>query len=260
MIEFNPTLAYKVTDKIAIAIGLRALSSEGEVTSSSAATASREMEGNGIDFGYNLALSYKPTKNIDLAITYRSQVDLAMEGNAKLYMGTDTKVYDGGASLTAPIPAALNLAMAYTFETKTTVEFVYEKTYWSAYKSIDFDYESAISPVLVSGFDDPAARDWTDSDSYRLGLTQELDTLILMAGFIIDKTPTPEATLGFESPGNDSMALSFGGRYEINKSMDVALGALYTMKEDRVVKNDSIDGEFTNSNALLISAGLGYKF
>ena len=81
-----------------------------------------------------------------------------------------------------------------------------------------------------------------------------------MAGFVLDATPTPEATLGFESPGNDSYSISFGGRYSINEKMDVGLGALYTAKDDRVVQNDSIDGEFTDSSALLVSAGLSYKF
>ena len=42
--------------------------------------------------------------------------------------------------------------------------------------------------------------------------------------------------------------------------MDVGLGALYTAKDDRVVQNDSIDGEFTDSSALLVSAGLSYNF
>lgn len=257
VIELNPTLAYSITDTVSIAGGVRMLYSSGEVVSSSAA--SRNMEGNSVDFGYNLALSYKPTDSIDLALSYRSNVDLTTEGNAKLYIG-DAKVYDGGVSLTAPIPAALNVAMAYTFPTKTTLEFVYERTFWSAYESIDFNYKSNIPAILQPSFDNPVARDWVDTSAFRLGLTQELETMTLMAGFVIDETPTPEATLGFESPGNDSMAFSFGGRYEISESMDIGLAALYTMKEDRVVTNASIDGEFTNSNALLISAGLGYKF
>ena len=257
VLEFNPTVAYSISDKVAIAFGFRMLHSSGEVKSSS--TASRDMAGSSIDFGYNLALAYKPTDNIDIALTYRSLVNLTTQGNAKLYIG-ESKVYDGGGSLSVPIPAAANIALAYTFSTKTTVELVYEKTYWSAYSSIDFDYNSAITPILVPSFDNPLARNWKDSASYRMGLTQELDTLTLMAGFIIDETPTPEDTLGFESPGNDSMAFSFGARYKVNDSIDVGLGALYTMKEDRTVKNDSIDGEFSNSNALLVSAGVGYKY
>ena len=257
VVEINPTAAFSVTDSVSVAVGFRMVHSSGEVTSHS--SASREMVGDSMDYGYNLALSYKPTSNLDIGLTYRSQVDLTTEGNAKLYIG-DSKVYDGGASLTVPLPAAVSVAMAYTFSTKTTVEAVYEKTYWSAYHSIDFNYTSDISPILVPSYDDPLERNWKDSEAYRLGITQELETLTLMAGFVMDATPTPEETLGFESPGSDSISVSFGGRYDISDSMDVGLGVLYSMKEDRTVKNASIDGEFTNSNALLVSAGLGYKF
>ena len=159
-------------------------------------------------------------------------------------------------SLTTPMYGSpVEVIVGKTFNTVTIN--VSEGTY---YESIDFNYESAISPILVPSFDDPVTRNWEDSISYRLGITQELETLTLMAGFVIDETPTPEATLGFESPGSDSMAISFGGRYKIDDSMDVGLGILYTMKEDRVVQSDSIDGEFTDSNALLISAGVGHKF
>ena len=42
------------------------------------------------------------------------------------------------------------------------------------------------------------------------------------------------------------------------------MSALYSMKEGRVIATptniNGIDGEFTNSNALPISAGVGYKF
>ena len=257
VIEINPTAAFSVTDNLSLAVGFRIIHSEGEVKSTS--TISRDMIGDSVDFGYNFALAYKPTKNLDFGLTYRSRVNLSTEGNAKLYIG-DSKVYDGGTSVTIPLPASMSIAAAYTFSTKTTIEAVYERTFWSAYSSIDFNYTSDISPILVPYFDDPVAKDWKDTNSYRLGLTQELDSVTLMAGLVFDETPTPEATLGFESPGSDSLSLSCGGRYVLSDSLDMGLGILYSMKEDRTVKNASIDGEFTNSNALLISAGVGYKF
>jgi len=257
IVEVNPTVALNITDEISAAIGFRVVHSSGVVKSSSAA--SRDMEGNSIDYGYNIALSYKPTNNIDIGVTYRSNIDLTIEGNAKLSIG-DARVYNGGTSLTVPLPAALNLAAAYTFATKTTVEVVYEKTYWSTYEAIDFNYVSSIPSILVPSFDNPVPRNWKDSQSLRLGITQELENLTLMAGFVMDETPTPEKTLGYESPGSDSISMSFGTRYKINNTIDVGIGALYSMKEDRTVKNANIDGEFSNSNALLISAALGYKF
>jgi long-chain fatty acid transport protein len=257
VVELNPSVSYKVNKNLALAFGLRALHSEGVVKSSS--TASRDMEGDSWDFGYNLALSYKPANNIDLALTYRSNVDLTEEGNAKLYIG-NAKVYDGGASVTVPIPAVLNLAFAYTLPTKTTIEFVYERSFWSSYEDLDFDYKDSIPTLLQKPMDDPIAKDWEDVNAYRLGVTQSLNEYTLMAGIVYDQTPVPENKVTYELPDSDSLSVSFGGRYEIDKSLDMGLSLLYSMREDRDVKNDDIDGTFSNSNVILVSFGAGYKF
>ena len=265
VVEINPTIAYPINDKLAVAFGLRALYSSGIVKSTSAATASRDMEADSIDFGYNLALSYKPTKDIDLAVTYRSKVDLTEEGNGKLYLGdtTGAKVYDGGASVTVPLPALLNIAVADTFSAKTTVEVVYERNFWSAYDSLDFEYVSSL-PVILSPFDAPIAKNWKDTNAFRLGVTQELDALTLMAGLVIDQTPVPDSSLSFELPDSNSVSVSFGGRYEINDKIDVGLSALYSKRDERTIKavdNDNkLEGKFSNSNVLIVSAGVGYKF
>lgn len=270
IVEVNPTAAFKVTDKLGLAVGFRIVHTSGVVKSSGTVApgpivASRDMTGDSVDFGYNLALAYHPTDNLEIGLTYRSQVNLTVEGDAKLNTSAGPASYDGPASVTIPLPASFNAAIAYTFPTKTTVEFVYERTYWSSYQALDFDYPTTLTnPVLKSAFDDPKDRSWEDTNTFRIGVTQELDVFTLMAGFVIDETPTPEKTLNFESPGSDSMSVSFGGRYKIDKNFDIGLAALYSMKDDRTidgsVNDNNINGTFSDSNVLMISAGLGYRF
>ncbi|MBU1658569.1 porin [bacterium] len=257
IIEVNPSIAIAINEEVAIALGLRVLHTSGVVKSTS--TASRDMKGESFDFGYNLALSYKPTSDIDVALTYRSNVDLSVEGNAKLYL-SGSKVYDGGASVSVPLPAMLSLAFAYTLQSKTTFEFVYERNMWSEYKELDFNYVSSIPLAIQPYFDDSIAKDWKDTNDFRLGITQELEKLTLMAGIVYSENPVPDETLSFELPDSDSLSVSFGGRYQINKKLDLGLAALYSMRESRSVTNADLSGEFTNSNVLMISAGVGYKF
>ena len=257
VVEVNPTAAFHVTDELAVAFGFRIVSSSGVVKSTS--SASRELTGDSIDFGYNVAIAYRPTQDIEVGITYRSNVDLSVEGNAKLDIG-NARIYDGGASVAVPLPATLSAAIAYTLPTKTTLEFVYERAYWSAYSSLDFNYVSPIPTILQPSFDNPIAKDWEDVNAYRLGITQEMDALTLMAGAVYGETPVPENSVSFELPDSDSLSVSFGARYALSDSLDFGLSALYSMREDRDVTNDDIDGEFSNSNVLLVSAGVGYKF
>lgn len=87
-----------------------------------------------------------------------------------------------------------------------------------------------------------------------------MDKTTLMAGIVIDETPVPDATIGFELPDSDSISVSLGGRYEVNNKLDIGLSGLYSMREDRTVNNATLSGKFADSNVLLVSMGIGYKF
>jgi len=274
IVEVNPTVAFKINDKLGFAVGFRIVKTHGVVKSNGTAvfpgptvsTIARDMSGDATDFGYNIALAYNPVSALEIGLTYRSKVDLDVAGNAKLSSSADSATYDGGSSVTVPLPASLDLAIAYTFPTKTTLEMVYEKTYWSAYKNLDFDYSGTLtSPFLIGAFDNAKPKNWKDTNTFRVGLTQELNDLTLMAGYVYDETPIPSKTVGFELPGTDTQAVSLGGRYKINESVDVGLSAIYSMHDSRTISaadaNDNgLVGEFSDGNVLIVSAGLGYKF
>ena len=273
LVEVNPTVAYEITDDLAMAFGFRLVHSSGVVKSNGTTTisglgtgtVSRDMTGDSFDYGYNIALAYHPTSELELAATYRSKIALTMTGKAKLNTSlAGGSSYDGDASVTLPLPATFSAAAAYTLSSETTVEFVYEIAYWSAYEELDFDYDGTEGAVLGAIFGGKVSKNWKDTNTFRLGLTQEVDSMTLMCGVVYDESPTPEKTLNFESPGSDSLSVSLGGRMAINESIEVGLSALYSMKQDRdissAVNDNNINGTFSNSNALLISAGLGYKF
>jgi long-chain fatty acid transport protein len=265
VIEINPTFAIPVGEKVALAFGFRIVHSEGVVKATpSPGAVYQDMTGDSIDYGYNLALAYKPTSDIDVALTYRSQVNLTVEGSADLYYAPGGLVPKGNyeASVNIPLPATASAALAYTLPSKTTVEFVYERNMWSAYKNLDFDYTNASAEAV---FGTSKSKDWKDTNAFRLGLTQELDNMTLMAGMVYDESPVPSKTLGFELPDSNSLSVSLGGRYEINDKIEVGLSALYSMRETRKIEtNDANDnnlvGEFTNANVLMISTGVSYKF
>jgi len=265
IIEVNPNVSYKINDKFAIGFGLRGLYSEGIVKSDASGLGSsskRDLEGDSIDFGYNLALSYKPMENLVLASTYRSKVDLTEEGTATLVSGA----YSGGATVTIPLPASLTLAAAYTMN-KTTIEFVYERTYWSAYKELDFGYDVDLTASPLAGFDLPITKNWKDADAYRIGVTHQYnDRLKLMVGFAIDKNGAPDENIGFELPESDAKLYSAGIEYKVNDKMKIGLAYLYDEKESRTVANrDAIhttapNGTFTNAKAHLVTVSVKYKF
>jgi len=206
-------------------------------------------------------LSIRPVEKVNLAVTYRSKVDLDFEGDAILWTSAGPAGYEGAGAVSVPLPAILALAASYEFFDQLTVELVYERNFWSEYERLDFNYPVPLnSPVLINVFDLPKAKNWQDSDSYRLGLTWDLkNSLILMAGFAYDETPVPDTTMGFDLPGSDALIYSLGFRYKLTKQMDFGASYLYVDKDDRQVVNSVLNGGFTGSGAHVVNIGISYK-
>ncbi len=264
IIEFNPVFSYAVTENISVGGGLRFIYSSGVVKSDGASVGKdvqRDMEGEAFEFGYNLALAYKFDKHSNFSLTYRSNVDINEEGNAKLYV-SGAKLYDGGASVEIPLPAVLAAAVSYEFASKTTVEIEYDRTFWSEYKALDFEYKSSIPAILSSAFDDPKARNWDDSDAIRIGVTQNFDSFDIMVGFAYDSNPIPSGKVAYELPDSDAMLYSIGGEYRIDQDRSISFGYLYDHKKTRSDLNvdAGVNGEFSGAAAHLVSVGYEMKF
>jgi len=262
--EFNPTVAYKINDDLAIAVGVRGVYSEGDVVINASSVPNifknpkYDLESDGFDWGYNLALTYKATQELTLAATYRSKIDLELEGDATLTYPTGfggTTVSDSGQT-SIPLPAILRLATAYTFEKTTTIEFVYERNYWSKYEQLDIKF----SGNSILNIHSP--KKWDDTNTYRLGLTHVYNQKwTLMAGLGYDESPIPDETLSYELPDADARLYSLGARYKIQNNMEIGLSALYSDKEKRDVNQiGGINGSFDNSDAYVVTIGLEYEF
>lgn len=256
--EFNPTVSYKINDKLSVAAGARMLYSDGKIKSNNNGLATRDLAGDSTDYGYNLALSYLPCQNVSLAATYRSKVNLNIEGDARLTLGPFS--YNGYAEVMVAAPAVLTLATAYTWN-KTTFEFNYDKTYWSAYDKLDFNYAANLNPGLAA-FDAAVAKNWSNADAFRFGITHRCTKeWTAMAGFAIDKNPVPDSTLGFELPDSDAKLYSLGARYQYNDQLILGAAYLYDDKESRSVTNSGgINGTFKEMSAHLVTLGAQYTF
>ncbi|MBU1234903.1 MAG: OmpP1/FadL family transporter [Proteobacteria bacterium] len=264
--DINPTVSYQVGDMLSMAGGVRMLYASAKLSSyavqpDTGIAANMAMDGDTVEWGWNLAASLRPMDNMNLSVTYRSNVDLDLDGDVN--MGTNYPqpyVMNTGGSVSVPAPAVLSISMAYTID-KATVDLTWDRTYWSEYENITFTFDSPVTHPVLARVNQPIPKNWEDSDSYRIGLSYELNpTWTLMAGFAYDETAVPDATLGFELPDSDSFLYSIGARYRVNERMELGVAYLYDYKTSRSVSNDTINGTFTDASAHLLSFGLSYDF
>lgn len=261
VMDFNPTVSYKINDMVSISGGPRLLYSEARVETDAryvGTPAAMTVDGDTMEWGYNMAVAVKPSEDLNFSATYRSNVDLDFEGDVDLYLGRTLPTRDGEVSI--PAPAVLTLAAAFEPVEALTVELSWDRTFWSEYEELDFDF----FPAVGSPFETPKAKDWDDSSAYRIGLSYQLDeTWTLMGGVAYDETPVPKNTAGFELPDSDAWLFSVGTQYKVDEKMDVGMALLYDYKTEReftVSPASTLYGEITDASAILVTVGLNYKF
>ena len=129
VIEANPVVSYAFSEKVSIGGGVRLLYAKGEVDNtltnppfsglSPLTSVSRSLEGDDLQVGYNLAMTVQPTPEWNLAVTYRSEVNTDLEGDARLLAssaGINVAGYDGTGSVEVSLPAVFSLATSYSFK------------------------------------------------------------------------------------------------------------------------------------------------
>lgn len=272
VVEANPSVAYAVTDSFAVALGLRAVYTRGEAVNDIPLPPplkySQDIKGDGIDFGYNLALTYKPTSDLSLAATYRSKVNMKLKGDSQIVLPLGSP-YSGSASLSVPLPASLNLALSYKIS-NTTLMFDFERTYWSAWKELDFEYGDATAAQRTNPyfkkFDDPKRRDWKNSDAYRIGIAHDAtDRLRLMGAVTFDEAASRTYTTGYDLPDTNSVIYAAGFNYKITDALELGASYFYQNRKARDAKHVSgnlydPNGRFERGNAQAINLGVKYKF
>lgn len=263
--EASLAVSYAISDSLSVGGGLRGVYSRGEVEYTHPGGAySVSMDGDtDIKPGFFASLSIKPVKNLTLSTLYRSKVDLKINGNASGYMvtnqGPPPTIYsfNTSGSVKVPLPAEWRLGASYRLGA-TTLELTYERTFWSDYKRLDFNFADT---TVEGSFGDPKPKDWKDTNTYRLGVMHDFsEKLTGMLGIAYDETPVPERTLNFELPDSDGWIFSLGSIYRPEPKVEIGVAYLYFMKKDRSVTNNYMDGKFKDMSAHMLTLSVAYSF
>lgn len=271
VVEASPGVSYRVGDALSFAGGLRLIYSKGEVRNTAVnppigaiaplTTLDRDLDADDLAMGYNLALTLQPTPVWRLAATYRSKVDLNLEGDGDLFALAgpfSAGRYNGSVALDLTLPAVFSLATSYTFG-ELTLEVAWNRTFWSDIDELDFNYAQSLAGSPLQVFDQPVAKDWDDSDALRFGLTYQLSKQITTTlGFAIDNTPIPERTVNFDLPDSDAYMYGLGIQYAPNASLKLGVSYMYFHTTSRSVTSSTtgIDGTFDDGGAHAVTVGV----
>ena len=243
-IQIQPTVSYKISDKLSIGAGLditigsvnlmRTLLldardqggySEGSVTLDGSATTA---------FGYNIGIFYKPSDNLDIGVSYRSKVDMEIEGGTAEFVvpSSLSAFFPKGNTFSAslPLPSVISAGLTYHISENFEIGAQFDWVGWSAYKALAFDFETE-TPLLE---DSSSPRNYEDSWVIHLGGEYRLENnLQLRAGFYYDKTPVQDGYMTPETPDNDRLGLTGGIGYSLGDKFQFDLSFLYIHSAER---------------------------
>lgn len=291
---FQPTLAYRIGEKLSIGGGLMIAKGSVELSRSiipvgsleatlgaqykdvvpAAATLNGDAD---IALGYNLGALLDIGDKWSVGVSYRSKLKMKVkEGEAELVYASEAIKNMVGAMVPPldqgtfhaelPLPANLNIGVAFRPIEKLLISLEYQGVHWEAYKKLSLKFTQNV----LNGYSIEADKKYNYSYAIRLGgqyaVTNRFDA---RAGFYVDATPVDEDYYNPETPGMTKLGLSagFSFRPTSNFSIDAAFLAIlgqgadgsYTYINSITKQEESFSGSY-KSTAFVPSLGFSYKF
>jgi long-chain fatty acid transport protein len=269
-LSVNPTLAWKVTPKLSLGVGiyyLHSFSTAEKMLDQSmfgAPDGKFSLNADGGGWGYNLGILFAPIEKLHFGFAFRSKVSIDQKGEAELEnIAPALQPIFGGSHFktdvetSVALPEIASFGIAYKPATRLTLAFDVEWVRWSRFnqQSIDFKNEvpaAGLSDLLID-------LDWNDQWLIKLGLEYYLtENFALRTGYAFVESPVPDNTLSPANPDGDGHNFSIGFGYKIGKWI---VDGFYTIEifKDRDVNNDTLSGEY-KSISHFIGFSIGNKF
>lgn len=264
-IFIQPTLSYRLNDKLRVGAGLTAVIGTVEINRALPTpignNSSVNLEGSTTAYGFNAGLHYQATDKLGIGFTYRSQVDVELDdGDVDFTVDPSlaSSFPDGKFSATLPLPSTITLGLAYQVSEALLVSVEGNFVQWSAYESLDFDFATN-TPRLA---DSKNPRNYEDAMIFRIGAQYSYnDMLDLRAGFYYDESPIQDEYFNPETPNSDNLGFTAGLSYHANENFTVDASFLYISGQEREseYKPSGFGGKY-KSNSVIPGIGLNYKF
>lgn len=221
-VNINPSMAYKVSNELSVGAGLSLQRIEAELTNLTGVGLAK-VEGDDYGWGFNLGALWQVTPQTRLGLSYRSEIDYTLEGDAS-FSGMPVLNGDITADTTMPDSASLSLFQKIGPHLDLLADITW--TGWS-----DFD-KLAIYRTNGSLLSN-TPENWENILRYSLGLTWHMnDKLSLRGGIAYDEAPVSDVDRTPRIPDGARTWVALGGQYRLSKQGMVDFGYAHLFVND----------------------------
>lgn len=183
------------------------------------------MAGDDFGYGWNLGVVYEVNKDHRFALSYRSDVELAFEGDF-----SGLSVPTTPASLTIDIPAIAEFSGFHQFTPQWAAHYSIMYTQWSSFEKL----EAYASDELLF----EKQENFEDSYRFALGATYNVNQAItLRFGVAFDQSAAADYR-SISIPDSDRLWYSAGATYQLNDTDSIDFGISYINGDNVVVTEE----------------------
>lgn len=230
-INLNPSIAYRVNDKLSLGAGLNAMYMEAEyqrLFTTNNLSPLVILKADDFGYGWNIGGLFKLSDSTSLGISYRSSVEQNLEGT--LQIGAAVL----GAKADIELPDTTILSIKHQLNPDWQLLGDVSRTGWSSVDRVSIIRTDTGATAQTL---EPLFRDtWRIA----LGATQQYSqNWKIKYGVAYDQTPVKNpATRLVSLPDNNRVWLSFGGQWLPSKNSALDLGFSYLFIKDSRIDND----------------------
>ncbi|GAB3927069.1 OmpP1/FadL family transporter [Mucilaginibacter myungsuensis] len=267
-IFFQPTISYKLTDRVSIGGGFVynhasvVLKRAIPLASSTGADGEAELNGKGHGFGWNAGVFVKASEKFTVGVNYRSQVTTKVKnGDAIFKVPASVQAnFPQPNTFTAslPLPSTTSIGIGYYPHKDWTIAVDASFVNWAVYKSLDFDYANNTATLQ----DTHSPRNYKNGSVYRVGAEYKASTKwALRAGGGYASTPVQDGYVTPEAPDANRLIFTGGLGYKATKNLNIDASFMYEDVLSRTQTNieTNLAGTF-KTNVFIPGISLSYHW
>lgn len=279
-VNFNPSIAYKVNDTVALGAGFsvqyikgvlsKALdlgaSANPKLSGNTAYDGKSEVTGDDIGYGFNLGALFNISDATRVGVAYRSKIKHTLEGDLEFTVPAALQPTAIGKSL-KNTSATLNVETPESFSINGFHQFNPEWAMTADYTWTGHSRFDEIRIKAVGRSDSVTVTNWRDTSRYSVGAIFTPNTSwAFRAGLAYDQSPeSNEAERIASIPDSDRIWYALGARYTIDKNNSIDLAAIYVQLKDSTINRKPLDASekgagTINGNYSVDSITLGMQY
>ena len=228
-VNYNPSLGYRVNDKVSLGLGINYQTIDAELTSAlpDARSYSR-LKGDDAAWGWNAGALFTLSPAMRVGVSYRSTMDYTLEGNASTALSS------------TPIRADVKLPDTFILSVWQQVSDRWEAmgdlsyTRWNTLKSLNVYSRNSGALVSTESFNYDNAWRFAWGAAYKA-----TDALKVKFGIAYDRTPVSDSDRSARVPDNDRVWFSLGGQWNAGAAGKFDLGYTYLYVKDPNINQTS---------------------